>query len=36
MHYMQATAQSLHAPQEYVRAVFPVPPSPAPGEEGGQ
>ena len=36
MHYMQATAQSLHAPQDYVRAVFPVPPSPAPGEEGGQ
>ena len=36
MHYMQATAQSLHAPQDYVRAVFPVPPSSAPGEEGGQ
>ena len=36
MHYMQATAQSLHAPQDYVRAVFPVPPSSAPEEEGGQ
>lgn len=36
MHYMQATAQSLHVPRDYVRAVFPVPSSPKLGEEGGQ
>jgi multicomponent K+:H+ antiporter subunit D len=30
MNYLQATAQSLHAPHAYIRAVFPEPPSRAP------
>lgn len=32
MNYLQATAQSLHAPQGYIRAVFPAPPD----KEAGQ
>lgn len=36
MNYLQAAAQSLHAPQGYIRAVFPVPPSTAPDKEAGQ
>ena len=32
MRYMEATAQSLHAPQDYVRSVLPAPPSPEPAK----
>jgi multicomponent K+:H+ antiporter subunit D len=36
MHYMQATAQSLHAPQDYVRGVAPARYSGAPDHDGAQ
>jgi multicomponent K+:H+ antiporter subunit D len=36
MEYMQATAQSLHAPQDYVGAVVPAPDSGTPDHEGAQ
>jgi multicomponent K+:H+ antiporter subunit D len=36
MDYMQATAQSLHAPQDYVRAVIPAPASGTPEHEGAR
>jgi multicomponent K+:H+ antiporter subunit D len=35
MRYMQATAQSLHAPQDYVRSVLAGPRPPAPSAETG-
>ena len=35
MRYMEATAQSLHAPQDYVRSVLPTPRPTRTGEAGG-
>jgi multicomponent K+:H+ antiporter subunit D len=36
MRYMQATAQSLHAPQDYVRSVLAGPRPPPPSVETGR
>jgi hypothetical protein len=36
MRYMEATAQALHVPQDYVRGVLPAPQTSGLGDGGGR